>query len=246
MKQKIRFDCLLHMQYPEFSRRTIQQFIVQGHAFINGAVLCKPGQGVCAGSQVFLDAEKPKFVSRAGFKLEAALHAWSIVVEGMVCMDAGISTGGFTDCLLQRGAQRVYGIDVGHGQLDPKIAYDDRVILLEKTNLRTLTSLAELVDIVTLDLSFISVVKVMEAVERFLKNDGTLLILIKPQFEVEGHLIGRGGIVKNDEVRNTAVQKVIAGVQVYGFIFQGVMQSPLSGADGNIEFLAHFKKIKKL
>ena len=99
MKQKIRFDCLLHMQYPEFSRRTIQQFIVQGHAFINGAVLCKPGQGVCAGSQVFLDAEKPKFVSRAGFKLEAALHAWSIVVEGMVCMDAGISTGGFTDCL---------------------------------------------------------------------------------------------------------------------------------------------------
>jgi 23S rRNA (cytidine1920-2'-O)/16S rRNA (cytidine1409-2'-O)-methyltransferase len=242
MKQKIRFDCLLHIQYPEFSRRTIQQFIVQGQAFINGAVLCKPGQGVYAESQVFLDAEKPKFVSRAGFKLEAALNEWCIPVEGAVCMDAGISTGGFTDCLLQKGAQRVYGIDVGHSQVDPKIAHDDRVIVVEKTNLRTLTGIAELVDIVTLDLSFISVLKVMEAVGRVLKTGGILIVLIKPQFEVERHLIARGGIVKNNEVRNAAVQKVITGIQTYGYIFKDVMQSPLLGADGNIEFLAHFEK----
>jgi 23S rRNA (cytidine1920-2'-O)/16S rRNA (cytidine1409-2'-O)-methyltransferase len=243
MKQKIRFDCLLHIQYPEFSRRTIQQFILQGQAFINGAVLCKPGQGVYAESPVFLDAEKPKFVSRAGFKLEAGLNKWHILVEGAICMDAGISTGGFTDCLLQKGAQRVYGIDVGHSQVDQKIAHDDRVIVFEKTNVRTLVGLAELVDIVTLDLSFISVLKVMEAVGRVLKTSGTLLVLIKPQFEVEKHLIARGGIVKDNEVRNAAVQNVIAGIQAYGYAFQASMQSPLTGADGNIEFLAHFKKV---
>lgn len=240
MKQKIRFDWLLHIHYPEFSRRTIQDFIVQGRAGVNGAILCKPGQGVSPDASVFLNAQKPKFVSRAGFKLEAALCAWSIKIEGAVCMDAGISTGGFTDCLLQYGAKLVYGVDVGTGQVDPKIAHDERVVLFENTNLKAVTGSCMMVDIVTLDLSFISVLKVMHAVKSVLKPKGELIILIKPQFEVERHQIARGGIVKNSDVRQKAVEKVIAGVELAGYVLKGVMQSPIQGADGNIEFLAYF------
>lgn len=242
MKQKVRFDCLLHTHFPEFSRRTIQQFIVQGQAIVNGAVLCKPGHGVQADALVHLNAQKPKFVSRAGFKLEAALQEWNIQVDGAICMDAGISTGGFTDCLLQNGAKLVYGVDVGSGQVDPKIAHDERVVLFENTNLKTFTALVACVDLVTLDLSFISVLKVMQSVGGILKPHGMLVLLIKPQFEVERHQIARGGIVKNNDIRNSAVQKVVAGVQLYGYSVQGLMQSPVSGADGNIEFLAYFKK----
>lgn len=242
MKQKIRFDCLLQIHYPEFSRRTIQLFIAQGQACFNGAVLCKPGQGVSPDAHVFLNAQKPKFVSRAGFKLEAALNEWDIDVEGAVCMDAGISTGGFTDCLLQYGAKIVYGVDVGSGQVDPKIAHDERVILLENTNLKTMVNFSVMVDSVTLDLSFISVLKVMQAVNGILKPNGNFVVLIKPQFEVERHQIARGGIVKNSDFRNAAVQNVVVGIELYGYTLHGIKQSPLTGADGNIEFLAYFRK----
>lgn len=240
MKQKIRFDCLLQIRYPEFSRKTIQQFIMQGQAGINGAVVHKPSQSVSPDALVFLNAQKPKFVSRAGFKLEAALSTWGIKVEGAVCMDAGISTGGFTDCLLQHGAKLVYGVDVGSGQVDPKIAHDERVMLFENTNLKSITSFCTLVDIVTLDLSFISVLKVMQSVKKVLKTHGKLIILIKPQFEVERHHIARGGIVKNPDIRQQAVEKVITGVELCGYTLQDFMQSPLPGGDGNIEFLAYF------
>jgi 23S rRNA (cytidine1920-2'-O)/16S rRNA (cytidine1409-2'-O)-methyltransferase len=160
----------------------------------------------------------------------------------MVAMDAGISTGGFTDCLLQRGVQRVYGVDVGYGQLHEKIRSDNRVVVRERTNLRELETLGERVDIVTLDLSFISVLKVMDAVERVLKPEGKLIILIKPQFEAQKHEVGRGGIIKDPAVHHEVVERVKEGMRARGFVCHGVIESPILGGSGNKEFLAYFTR----
>jgi 23S rRNA (cytidine1920-2'-O)/16S rRNA (cytidine1409-2'-O)-methyltransferase len=158
----------------------------------------------------------------------------------MVCLDAGLSTGGFTDCLLQEGARKVYGVDVGYGQVHEKIRNDPRVIVMEKTNLRYVEGLPELVDIVTLDVSFISVLKIIERVKSLLKHQGKLIVLIKPQFEAGKQDIGRGGIVKDADVHERVTKSVIEGIVKEGFSFQGIIESPILGAEGNKEFLAYF------
>ncbi len=244
MIRKKRLDALVHEQHPQYSRRQIQSWIMQGKVTVAGVIHNKPGQIIAEDAQVIVDVQEPKFVSRAGFKLEKALEHFTIDVHGFVCLDAGLSTGGFTDCLLQKGARRVIGVDVGYGQVHEKIRHDERVQVMERTNLRELMDVGQKVDLITLDLSFISVLKVMEAINSLLKPDGQLLVLVKPQFEARREQVGRGGIIKDEAVHDQVIKSVTDGVESYGYQLQGVIDSPIEGATGNKEFLAHFKRIE--
>lgn len=239
-KIKKRLDVRLHELLPEYDERILQSLIMQGKVFVEGEKITKPGTIVTDDAKITHSIEEPKFVSRAGLKLEKALDHFSIDVAGLIVLDAGISTGGFTDCLLQRGAKKVYGVDVGYGDVHDKIRKDERLVLLEKTNLRILESVGELVDMITLDLSFISVLNVMQTVCKVLKKDGKLVVLIKPQFEASKHEIGAGGIVRDDAIRQAIVEVVVKGIVKYGFESLGVTESPIVGAKGNKELLAYF------
>jgi len=246
MKKKKRVDIIVHERYPQYSRRQIQSWIMQGKVTVEGKVVTKAGTPISPDLEIKLDIQEPKYVSRAGFKLEKALDYFNIDVSGLVALDAGISTGGFTDCLLKYGAKRVYGIDVGYGQVHEKIFSDDRVVIVERTNLRNveavLQTVGQKVDIVTLDLSFISLLKVMDTVEAVLKDDGLLITLIKPQFEAERKEVGRGGIIKDEKVHQKVLDTVITSIKSHGFSLIGWIESPLLGSAGNKEFLAYFKR----
>jgi len=244
MIKKKRLDVLVHEQYPQYSRRQIQSWIMQGRVKIGEIIYNKPGHIVSEDVQTTVDIQEPKFVSRAGFKLEKMLDHFSIEVHDLICLDAGLSTGGFTDCLLQHGARKVFGIDVGYGQVHEKIRHDERVVVMERINLRELFDVGQKVDLITLDLSFISVLKVMEAINSLLKDDGQLLILIKPQFEARREQVGRGGLIKDDVVHEQVILSVTQGIEFYGYTCIGVTDSPIEGATGNKEFLGYFKRIK--
>lgn len=237
---KMRLDQLLLQQLPHLTRNQASSFIMQGKVRVDGKVVTKPGASVSADALVECDQEKPKYVSRAGFKLEKALAAFGVNVQDKVVLDAGISTGGFTDCLLQNGAKKIYGIDVGYGQVHEKVANDERVVVMERTNLRELKELPEKVDLVTLDLSFISVLKVIDAVKNLMKDSGELVVLIKPQFEAEKDQVGRGGIIKDSKVHGEVIEKVKAGLEQHGFKCKGITDSPIEGSSGNKEFLGYF------
>lgn len=239
-KIKKRLDQLVHEQQPQYSKTQIQSWIMQGKVKVDGQIVTKPGTMLDVTVALTYDIQEPKFVSRAGFKLEKALDYFGINVTGYVVMDAGLSTGGFTDCLLQRGASKVYGVDVGYGQVAEKIRKDPRVVLRERTNLREVRDLGEQVDLVTLDLSFISVLKVMDAVIAVLKPQGKLLVLIKPQFEARKEDVGRGGIIKDERVHKQVIERVTGGLKEDGFTCIGVTESPIEGATGNKEFLGYF------
>ncbi len=243
MKHKKRLDELVHEQLPQYSKRQIQSWIMQGNVTVDGKVITKPGTQLVPGVSIVVDNKEPKYVSRAGFKLEKALNHFKVDVHDLVVVDAGLSTGGFTDCLLQRGVRRVYGVDVGYGQVHEKISADPRLIVRERTNLRDLFDVGELVDLITLDLSFISVLKVMGAVKKLLKPQGKLMVLIKPQFEAERHEVGKGGIIKDPALHQKIVEQVMQGIIAEGFAGEGVIESPITGADGNKEFLAYFSRI---
>lgn len=189
---------------------------------------------------------RQKFQNIGGHKLEAALQQLEVDVNGKVALDSGLSTGGFTDCLLQYGASHVYGVDVGYGQVAEKIRKDDRVSVIDRTNLRYLSELPQKVDVVTLDLSFISILTVMPAVVSLMKEEATLVTLIKPQFEAHRSQVGGGGIVRDAQVHKEVLQKIINGVQSYGFQCNGWIESPLKGAEGNKEFLASFTRTTEL
>jgi len=239
-KIKKRLDVKLRELLPEYDERHTQSWIMQGRVFVDGEKITKPGTQVADDAKITYSIEEQKFVSRAGLKLEKALDDFKIDVTNLVVLDAGISTGGFTDCLLQRGAKKVYGVDVGYGDVHAKIRADERLVLLEKTNVKLLETVGELVDVVTLDLSFISVLKVMPTVCKVLKQGGALIVLIKPQFEANKHEIESGGIVRDDAIRQAIVESVVDGIKKYGFDCIGVIDSPIFGAKGNKEFLAYF------
>jgi 23S rRNA (cytidine1920-2'-O)/16S rRNA (cytidine1409-2'-O)-methyltransferase len=239
--KKIRLDQVIGNQRPDLSRTLIQSLIIQGKVTIDGVIITKPGTQVSPESTITIDAQTPKYVSRGGFKLEAALDHFKLDVSGLIALDAGISTGGFTDCLLQNNISHVYGIDVGYGQVHEKIKDNPRVTILEKTNLRHLEKLPHPIDLATLDLSFISLLKIMPALSTLLKPTSMIIALIKPQFEAERHEISRGGIVKNQEVHERVIQKIITGMLPFGFTCKGVIESPiLGGQSGNKEFLGLF------
>ncbi|KAK3011538.1 hypothetical protein RJ639_011578, partial [Escallonia herrerae] len=219
-----------------------------GKVFVDGKRVNKAGTPVSDKAVVEIMAEIPKYVCRAGHKLEAAIEQLGIDVVGKVALDSGLSTGGFTDCLLQYGASVVYGVDVGYGQVADKIRRDERVSVIERTNLRYLSELPQnqKVDLVTLDLSFISILLVMPAVVNLMKEEATLVTLIKPQFEARRSQVGGGGIVRDTAVHQEVLEKIIDGVESFGFKCKGSIESPLKGAEGNTEFLACFTRTAEI
>lgn len=242
-KEKKRLDHLIAQIHPQLTRNQIQSFIIQGKVRVNGTPVLKPGTPTATTDLIELDQNQPKFVSRAGLKLEAALDAFDINVEGLIALDAGISTGGFSDCLLQRGIKHIYGIDVGYGQVHEKVRNDARVSLMEKTNIRYVESLPERIDIATLDLSFISLLKVLPAINKLLGQQAHVVTLIKPQFEAERSEIKHKGLVTDSHVHDRVVDQVVQCMEELYFELQGVIESPITGASsGNKEFIAYFKR----
>lgn len=241
---KIRLDKLVFVRGLAPSRERAQALILAGKILVNGQKLEKSGTSVEADAELGLLGEDLKYVSRGGLKLEKAIEHWKIEVAGKTCLDVGTSTGGFTDCLLQYGAAHVIAVDTGYGQIDFRLRQDPRVRLLEKTNARYLTreQLNENVDLIVVDVSFISATLVLPAVvaAAFPVHGGTgrqIVILVKPQFEAGREHVGKGGIVKDESAQLSAVEKVRQAVVALGAKRTDVIDSPILGAEGNREFL---------
>jgi len=232
----VRLDSYLVKEGLVPSREKAQALIMAGQVLVEGRVVDKPGYRLKGGERVELRA-LPKFVSRAGEKLEKALRDFNLSPKGWTVLDVGASTGGFTDCLLQYGAKKVYAVDVGRGQLDSKLRSDSRVISYEKTDARSLTEehLPEKVDLITCDVSFISATKVLPSVLPFLKEEGYLLVLVKPQFELSPKKVKKG-VVREREDRREAVLKVANFLRDRGFKILGVRKASPKGTKGNEEF----------
>jgi 23S rRNA (cytidine1920-2'-O)/16S rRNA (cytidine1409-2'-O)-methyltransferase len=245
---KSRLDKLLVDRGLAGSRERAQALILAGKVLINDQKIEKAGAQVEADCAIRLLGEDLRYVSRGGLKLERALEYWKIDVAGKVCLDIGASTGGFTDCLLQRGVSRVIAIDTGYGQLDFKLRQDPRVRLLEKTNARYLTSeaLGEIADFIVMDASFISATLLLPATidaafpgSPAQRHGRALIVLVKPQFEAGKEYVGKGGIVRDEGAQNAAVEKVRTSVLGLGARHTDVIDSPILGAEGNREFLLY-------
>lgn len=235
---KERLDVLLVQRGLCASREKAQRLIMAGAVFTAGTRLEKSSQTLPADTPLEV-READRYVGRGGHKLEAALRHFAIDPSGRTCLDVGASTGGFTDCLLQHGAAKVYALDVGRGQLDWKIRRDPRVVVMEHCNARHLQSsdLPEKVSLAVVDVSFISLTLVLPPMAAVLTDGGMIVALIKPQFELSRGEVGRGGIVRDDTARARAVEKIRAFAAAAGWTWGGVVDSPIAGADGNREFL---------
>jgi 23S rRNA (cytidine1920-2'-O)/16S rRNA (cytidine1409-2'-O)-methyltransferase len=222
------------------SRELARRLIIAGQVLVNGQLVVHPSTQVVVEADVQLQARFP-YVSRGGLKLEAALARFAVNVTGCVAADIGASTGGFTDCLLQHGVQKVYAIDVGYGQLDWSLRQDVRVVVMERLNARYLTAdaLPERVDLVTIDVSFISLRLVLPGALHILKPAGHIMALLKPQFEANRTQVGRGGIVRDPMVHREVLQRLTTWAITQRLAVRDVMPSPIKGADGNVEFLLH-------
>ena len=243
---KSRLDKILFERGMASSRERAQALIIAGKILVNGQKIEKSGTEIDVDSEIRLLGEDLKYVSRGGLKLEKAIEHWKIAVEGQACLDVGASTGGFTDCLLQYGAKKVIAVDTGQGQIAFKFRQDPRVRLLEKTNARYLTSeqLGEPVDLIAMDVSFISATLVLPAVVKAAfgeSNQGRreAIVLVKPQFEAGRENVGKGGIVKDEAVQQAAVEKVRQSLLDLGAASTDVIDSPILGAEGNREFLLY-------
>jgi len=239
----VRLDQLLVARGLFDSREQARRAVMAGEVRVGGAVVDKAGAAV-AEDAVLEVAAKPPFVSRSGAKLAGALDHFGLDPRGWICLDVGASTGGFTDCLLQRGAARVYALDVGRGQLDWRLRQDPRVVPIEGVNARLLAAdaLPEACDLVTVDVSFISLLKVVPALLPHLREGGYLLPLIKPQFEAGRAAVGKGGIVRDEAVRAAVIAERAEQLAALGLAPLGVVDSTLPGAEGNREALALFRK----
>jgi 23S rRNA (cytidine1920-2'-O)/16S rRNA (cytidine1409-2'-O)-methyltransferase len=246
---KIRLDKLL-VERGLSSRERAQALILAGKVLVNGQKVEKAGAAVESDSEIRLLGEDLKYVSRGGLKLEKALDHWSVDVAGKICLDVGASTGGFTDCLLQRGAALVVAVDTGYGQMDFRLRQDARVRLLEKTNARYLTreQVDEAIDLIVMDVSFISATLVLPPVVSAVFPDLTteqslrqIIVLVKPQFEVGRELVGKGGIVRDGKAQAAAVEKVRQALISLRVVTTDVIDSPILGAEGNREFLLYGK-----
>jgi 23S rRNA (cytidine1920-2'-O)/16S rRNA (cytidine1409-2'-O)-methyltransferase len=242
---KTRLDKLLLERGLAASRERAQALILAGKVLVNGQKVEKAGTGVDAEAEIRLLGEELKYVSRGGLKLERALEHWQIDVSGKACLDVGASTGGFTDCLLQHGATRVIAVDTGYGQLDFRLRQDARVRLLEKTNARYLTreQVKEMVDLVVMDVSFISATLVLPAVVAAAFAESVagrqIIVLVKPQFEAGREQVGKGGIVRDPEAQSAAVEKARQALVELKFAQTDMIESPILGAEGNREFLLY-------
>ncbi len=243
LSQKIRLDKLLFDKGLVESREKAKALILAGDVTVNGLTVDKAGMSVRSDAALEILKKMP-YVSRGGLKLKHAIDAFGIDVKEKIAMDIGASTGGFTDCLLQHGAKKVYAIDVGYGQLDLKLRNDAKVILLEKTNIRYLNKNAvpDIIDIITIDVSFISLLKVIPKALEFLKESGEIIALIKPQFEVERKDVRKGGVVRDEAKRFEVIEKIKTAVKDMGLEVKGLTESPVRGPKGNVEFLIYLSR----
>lgn len=233
---KIRLDVLLVEKGLADSRAKAQALIMAGRVRVAGQVTLKPAAAVQADSPLTVEAG-PRFVSRGGEKLEGALKAFSMDVSGFVCADVGASTGGFTDCLLQHGAAKVYAIDVGKGILHWKLRNDPRVVVMEETNARFVQSLPEKMDLVTVDASFISLKTLLPTIKNWVAENARLICLIKPQFEAGKREVSRGsGVIRDAEIHRQVLLEILEFAKSAGFGLRGLVKSPLLGPKGNVEF----------
>ncbi|RMD58494.1 MAG: TlyA family RNA methyltransferase [Nitrospirae bacterium] len=240
MTKKERIDKLLLQRGFTDSRNRARALILEGKVFVDSRKIDKVGTLVPFNAHIDVE-EGVSYVSRGGLKLQEALDRFDIDVRGFIAMDVGASTGGFTDCLLRRGIEKVYAVDVGYGQLDWKLRNDPRVVLLERTNIRYIDSslIKEPIDMIVIDVSFISLTKVLPVIKNFLKKDGKVLALIKPQFELKKEWVGKGGIVRDSTKRDYAVEKIKSFAEEIGFSVVATTESPIRGAKGNVEFFIY-------
>ena len=245
MEEKERLDVLIAERNLAESRERAKAYIMAGVVYVDGQKEDKAGLKIKRSSHIEV-REKMKYVSRGGYKLEKAMAQFDIVLEGKTCMDVGASTGGFTDCMLQNGALKVYAIDVGYGQLAWKLRQDERVICMEKTNIRYVSS--EDIDVVinfsSIDVSFISLTKVLLPISQLLDEEGEIIALIKPQFEAGRAQVEKHGVVKDPNVHKQVIHAVWEYANSIEFGVAGLDFSPIKGPEGNIEYLIHLKKNK--
>ena len=241
---KERLDVLLVNNGLATSREKAKTMIMEGLVFIKGNREDKPGSMFPDDSVIEIKGEKLRYVSRGGLKLEKAMDVFPIDLTDAYCMDIGASTGGFTDCMLQNGAAYVFSIDVGYGQLDYKLRSDERVCCMEKTNFRYVTpeDIGKPIDFASVDVSFISLDKILKPAYEILKEDGQMVCLIKPQFEAGKEKVGKKGVVRDSAVHIEVIEKVVDFAKSIGFSIRGLDYSPIKGPEGNIEYLLHIQK----
>jgi 23S rRNA (cytidine1920-2'-O)/16S rRNA (cytidine1409-2'-O)-methyltransferase len=239
-RRKERLDLLLVEKGLAESQDQAQRLIMAGLVRVGDGRVDKPGTRVPAGAELTIQNRRP-YASRGGHKLAAALDAFAVDVRGFKAADVGASTGGFTDCLLQRGAKRVYAIDVGYGQLAWKLQQDPRVVVMDRTNARHLKHLPELMDLVTIDASFISLKLILPTVAGWLKDKGQILALIKPQFEARSEQVEEGGVVRDPALHRQILEDILSWSSAQGLAPLGLIHSPIRGPAGNMEFLAHMR-----
>jgi 23S rRNA (cytidine1920-2'-O)/16S rRNA (cytidine1409-2'-O)-methyltransferase len=241
---KERLDVLLVNRGLAESREKAKAIIMSGNVYVEGQKEDKAGSTFVDTANIEVRGNTLKYVSRGGLKLEKAMENFDVTIEGKVCMDVGSSTGGFTDCMLQNGAVKVYSVDVGHGQLAWKLRNDERVVCMEKTNIRYVTpeDVADKIDFSSIDVSFISLTKVLLPVKNLLTDDGQIVCLIKPQFEAGREKVGKHGVVRDKAVHEEVIQMVIDYAISIGFEILNLEFSPVKGPEGNIEYLLHLQK----
>ena len=241
---KERLDVLLVKRNLAASREKAKAIIMSGNVYVDGQKEDKAGTMFKEGVQIEVKGNTLKYVSRGGLKLEKAMSHFDISLEGKICMDVGSSTGGFTDCMLQNGAVKVYAVDVGHGQLDWKLRQDERVVCMEKTNIRYVEpkDIEERAEFSSIDVSFISLTKVLLPVRNLLTENGQIVCLIKPQFEAGREKVGKKGVVRDSKVHEEVICKVLAYAREISFEPLHLEFSPIKGPEGNIEYLLHLQK----
>lgn len=241
---KERLDVMLVNRGLAASREKAKAIIMSGIVFVDGQREDKAGSSFDEKVQIEVKGSTLKYVSRGGLKLEKAMKHFDVTLTDKVCMDVGSSTGGFTDCMLQNGAVKVYAVDVGHGQLDWKLRNDERVVCMEKTNIRYVTpdQIDELVEFASIDVSFISLTKVLAPVKELLTEKGEIVCLIKPQFEAGREKVGKKGVVRDKNVHKEVIHMVMDYAASIGFVLCNLEFSPIKGPEGNIEYLLHLSK----
>ena len=241
---KKRLDVLMVERGLAETRERAQALILAGEVNVDGRAVEKMGALVKESAEIAVRAPLP-YVSRGGYKLAGALDEFDVSPEGQVCADIGASTGGFTDVLLQRGAARVYAVDVGYGQLAWKLRQDPRVVVMDRVNARHLESLPESIDLIVIDVSFISLELILRVAQRLLDSDGEIVALVKPQFEAGRGRVGRGGLVREMETHRQVLEKIVTASGELGLRVLGIGRSPIQGAKGNVEFFIHLTRDPK-
>lgn len=244
VEMKERLDVLLVKNGLAASREKAKAVIMAGSVFVDGQREDKAGTMIDEKAEITVKGNQLKYVSRGGLKLEKAMSHFDISPEGKVCMDVGASTGGFTDCMLQNGAVKVYSVDVGHGQLAWKLRNDERVVCMEKTNIRYATpeDIDQSPSFISIDVSFISLTKVLGPVRELMEDAGDIVCLIKPQFEAGREKVGKKGVVRDAKVHEEVIEMVVSFAQSIGFSSKELEFSPIKGPEGNIEYLLHLQK----